>query len=532
MTENLTEKSSDEPSSYSQEQELNFLPTIEKQEKKNIFEQAHKKIQHYIDIIKNKQNLNDKDAVALADEFLIDTAEKNKTVEDASTVLIEGALEEISATESSGPNPINIIEKDGFSDLVTQSVEDLAKNEVKLPDGEKVADVVIEHIEQNANTVINTAETEQIEQSINNNEFEVTDKEKIEQQFSPDNLSKLSLENYVNLLKQYPNYMVTHITRQGYRDHANSSNHNAGMGEFQNGFVDILTNDKALKSPLDSRILINEDPAAFIESLGTDPSETAEDVTTHIDLICSPESALNNGQWGGGYLDKKALHLATETVMDGMYGGESSNEIFIAWPSMMIASGYLHSHSRLDYGESSGHNDVWVYGKDGISKDLPIDAGIVFLPKETLVNKETGSKYDKCELPKVPSEGDPEYFDYLMKKAVGEEPGLITELAQNPIASQQYWEKYFSEHPDLKPAHVFYYDDNPTAALQQWREQNNITKTKEDFSDNRFDDDLGFPELRVDGGDAKDAWNGVDEFKQVALQAVDKYFADNTEFKR
>src|SRR5680860_1636821 len=107
MTENLTEKSSDKPSSYSQEQELNFLPTIEKQEKKNIFEQANKKIQHYIDIIKNKQNLNDKDTVALADEFLIDTAEKNKTVEDASTVLIEGALEEISATESSGPNPIN-----------------------------------------------------------------------------------------------------------------------------------------------------------------------------------------------------------------------------------------------------------------------------------------------------------------------------------------------------------------------------------------------------------------------------------------
>lgn len=366
-------------------------------------------------------------------------------------------------------------------------------------------------------------------ENISDNEF-TTDKEKIAQAFSPENLSKLSMDEYVNLLKQYPNYMVVHVTRQGYRDHYSSGNHNAGAGEFQNGFVNLITNGKALKSPMDSRIMNNESPAALLASLGTESDEDKNKVIRHIDQICDPKSSLNNGQWGGGFLDKKALHLSTEVVMNNMYGGETDNEVFMVWPSMTIASSRLHSHSPLDWGEFSGHNDVWVYGKDGSADSLPIDAGVVFLPDSTPVNKDTGSRYDKYINPETPAEGTPEYIEYLIKKSMDQEPQPEITLAADPTTSKQYWEEYFSKHPGLRPAHTVYYNGDPTKAIAQWRKDNGIINTKEDYPGGEFNDELGFPENRVDTDNIDKVWSGVDEFSAEMKKSADEYFASRDLF--
>ena len=42
---------------------------------------------------------------------------------------------------------------------------------------------------------------------------------------------------------------MTHVTRQGFRDHNSMPYHSAGMRTFHNGFTEMLNNDKELRSP-------------------------------------------------------------------------------------------------------------------------------------------------------------------------------------------------------------------------------------------------------------------------------------------
>ena len=46
--------------------------------------------------------------------------------------------------------------------------------------------------------------------------------------------------------------------------------------------------------------------------------------------------------------------------------------------------------------------------------------------------------------------------------------------AENTIPAKDYWEKFFADHPDLKPKHIIYYDDDPTTAIYRFQEKNSI----------------------------------------------------------
>lgn len=204
------------------------------------------------------------------------------------------------------------------------------------------------------------------------------DKEDMERDFDTAHLSSLALDDYIKLMKRYPQDMVTHLTRQGLRDHTGMAYHSAGMGEQHNGLKDMLA-EKKLHSVMSGLIAEHGKEGAIAEYLDLDSCNTRAEA-----------EAVFNTKIDDEFSDRAAVHFATSEVGDDYYGGEKGNEMFVAYPSVYIASQMHHDGSIA--GENSGQrNDVYVWNKD--VGGMEIDAGIVFVPKSAQVNPETGSQY-------------------------------------------------------------------------------------------------------------------------------------------
>ena len=218
--------------------------------------------------------------------------------------------------------------------------------------------------------------------------------EDIEKKFSEENLSKLSVEDYALLMKRFPGEMLTHVTRQGIRDHASSFWHTAGVGAFSNGFQEMLADGK-LRSSLGIALQEHNKEEAMAKFMRLDDLHSREDALAMYKNKFEYSMASNDA-----FADSAAVHLASENVMDDMYGSERGNEIFIAYPSAHVASqlNYGGKGTLADRGASQ-HNDKWVYTKD--HEGMPLDAGLVFIPEDAQVDPQTGSRY------KMGESGDP-----------------------------------------------------------------------------------------------------------------------------
>ncbi len=216
-------------------------------------------------------------------------------------------------------------------------------------------------------------------------------KEDIEKYFKEDFLEKLSLEDYTLLLKRFPSEMLTHVTRQGVRDHVGMFYHQAGEGDYSNGFIEIVK-DGRLKSPLGVHISEDGKDKSIAEFLELQKCESREEGYTKLkEAVLTDEFDIG---YSGSYADRKAIHFAVEEVANAYYGAERGNEIFFSYPSNYIASSYFFDH-QLHRAGGGIHNDRWIYEKE--KTGIPLDAGLVFIPKETLVNPETGSRYELDE---------------------------------------------------------------------------------------------------------------------------------------
>lgn len=215
--------------------------------------------------------------------------------------------------------------------------------------------------------------------------------EDIERYFTEDYLRSLPLEDYTLLLKRFPSEMVTHVTRQGIRDHAGWMYHSGGIGAYANTFVDIMKS-KRLLSPLGTFLAETERRQAIANLLRLDQYETEEAARNSAVTI----NRLSNANIGGkgSYADLSSVHFAAEEVADEYYGAERGNEIFFAFPSAMIASQYRHFGKLIEGGDGK-HNDLWVWGQE--QSGMSTDAGIVFLPATTPVCPRTGSRYELDE---------------------------------------------------------------------------------------------------------------------------------------
>ena len=198
---------------------------------------------------------------------------------------------------------------------------------------------------------------------------------------------------------------------------------------------------------------------------------------------------------GGFWRDRTSVHVAKNNVLNSHYGAESGNEIFYVFPADVVMSqssvdqNLLYGgHKEVKIGEQTrkipydsqeDHNDVSIFVDDG----LPIDAGLVFIPKDTLVDPSTGSKYNDFDL-------KTRTMDVMTKENGG-------------IPAEEYWENYFKKHPEEKPAHIIYYNGDPEAAVAETLAGNGIyvgnhgdtsKKTGPEFS---FDD-----KMPLNGNDA------------------------------
>lgn len=212
-------------------------------------------------------------------------------------------------------------------------------------------------------------------------------KEDIAKLFTEEHLSSLSIEDYALLMKRFPSEMVTHVTRQGIRDHTGMWEHTAGKGAFHNGFEKML-DDGALKSPLAIKFAENGKEEAI---LGLLSSRMGELPKSREEALARLDSFMSGGQ--GSYADRAAVHFAAEEVADHFYGSEKGNEIFVAYPSAFIGSQYHFSHGDIAP-EKIGdqHNDAWVLSQE--DHGINLNAGLVFIPKDARVDPKNGSRYE------------------------------------------------------------------------------------------------------------------------------------------
>ena len=244
--------------------------------------------------------------------------------------------------------------------------------------------------------------------------------EDLEQQFGEERLAGLSADDYATLMRRFPGEMLTHVTRQGIRDHADSFWHTAGVGGFSNGFKEMLA-DRKLRSCLSIALQEHSKEEAMAKFLRLDDLRSRGDA-----LLMHKNKFDYSMASSNAFADSAAVHLASEHVMDSMYGSERGNEIFIAYPSAYVASqlNYGGKGTLIDRGPGQ-HNDKWVYTKD--HEGMPLDVGLVFIPEDAQVDLETGSRY------KIGENGEPVIPQQRINEALAarfEKPGFIQTFVQ------------------------------------------------------------------------------------------------------
>ncbi len=212
----------------------------------------------------------------------------------------------------------------------------------------------------------------------------------------PEVLAELSTEEYIALWRRLNPHFLSHVTRQGFRDHNAMIYHSAGLQEFHDGLTSVLRDQKLLRPPMAVRDgLLARDEASikqFLEGWALkagDEEEAKERLNAQLNhsLATAPN-----------YPDETAVHFAAQIVADGYYGGESNNEVFFAYPSDVLASQHEFAFNgwEKDFTKPQSEtkwNDVFIWPSTLDNPGIPVDAGVVFLPENTPVDPETGSKY-------------------------------------------------------------------------------------------------------------------------------------------
>jgi len=213
----------------------------------------------------------------------------------------------------------------------------------------------------------------------------------------PKVLSNLSTEEYITLWRRLNPHFLTHVTRQGFRDHTGGDvmvDHTSGYREFINGFVDVMGNGRSIFSPIARIGLVNRDETtvkSFVSNFLQDISNPVEAKEMFLNFLNRHLASAPK------YPDITATHLAAQMVSDGYYGGERGNEVFFVYPSDVLASQYAFAFNgwEKDFTKAQSEvkwNDVFIW-TDPNHPGVPVDSGIVFLAEKVPVDPETGSKY-------------------------------------------------------------------------------------------------------------------------------------------
>lgn len=260
----------------------------------------------------------------------------------------------------------------------------------------------------------------------------------------PEVLAELSTEEYIALWRRLNPHFLSHVTRQGFRDHNAMIYHSAGLQEFHDGLTSVLRDQKLLRPPMAVRdgLLARDETSIqkFLEDWALQ-AENEEEAKKRLNAQLNHSLAT-----APNYPDKTAVHFAAQIVADGYYGGEKSNEVFFLYPSDVLASqhDYAFNGSEKDFTKPQSEtkwNDIFVWPSTLDNPGIPVDAGVVFLPENTPVDPETGSKY-ASEIKTVDSEE---------KRVMVEDEKLVSAFVA--------WAMSLTEESPAVKAYKDYYDE-------------------------------------------------------------------------
>lgn len=278
-------------------------------------------------------------------------------------------------------------------------------------------------------------------------------REFIEDNFNSENLSKLPLDDYITLLQKAPMWFITHVTRHGYRDR--TSHHNYSWDKSFNNWASEILTSWVINSIHEQDIAWNYTLDSVEKSmkriLAKKPSRVEDFLHKAINSNIKSELA-----------DANAVHWAIDHVADDFYWCEKWNSIFMIYPTSFIASQYKSTHQNWNIpnnfhedGESKNHdkNDVWMMWKDTNRWILPLDAWIIFIPKNTRVDSNTWSKYKLDN-------------NWNVTTNVFE--------ANEWISSEKYWKSFFTATWKEPSKIIFYEEKEPNEALDSFCTKNEL----------------------------------------------------------
>lgn len=501
-------------------QEIAELTSASYQQERQKMGELTQRLETLVVKLKNVVGLGDKQSVALQDEISAIKSEKDAFY--AQSFAIEDELKSLKEKQAGIPNPKQLFEA-YYEKVATQPLSNEQKREL----------------------------------------------------LKPEVLSSLSTEEYTALWRRLNPHFLSHVTRQGFRDHNGMFYHSAGMQDFHNGFLGVMQDERLLRPPMALGELKTRDEASIRKwmgdwALGAEDEEKAREKLNsllHFHLASAPK-----------YPDETAVHFAAQIVADSYYGGESSNEVFFIYPSDVLASQHAFAFNGWEKDltkpqSETKWNDVFVWPHTVDNPGITIDAGMVFLPEKTLVDPETGSKYASeikvvdgqekrvmiedsalidsfVEWGKKLDETSPlkqaftaykeernyhrqqdmrescfaafvrdlqglgfrtdaaaalankvigemyyrEVFDDEILQGVIRDSGAHWKRAENTVSAKEYWESFFAKNPNLRPKHIEYYDGDPTTAVLEFQQQNNIGRADTSKTDGQL---LGFDDNHV-----------------------------------
>lgn len=291
-----------------------------------------------------------------------------------------------------------------------------------------------------------------------------------EEYLNTENLEKMSLDDYLVLLKRLSGEAFYHATKYGIREShsiTNRFNHIEKEGQFVDSLSPILADGK-IRSML-STIISNEEKINRIINpiLLKSLKESGASLEETADVLVTTYYNTNHP------IDKESVHMSYGKELHEMYGGEKGYPIYFYYPVEYILQNdffYSHRAGKIEIGSGNfknqrdinlPHNDFEIFN---FGEGVPINAGILCIDGKIMVDSKTGSQYllDEDGRPKFGDDGS-----YI--KALG------------TISAQEYWENYFKLHPELKPSKVMYESfsteaENDNENLKEWAMSKDIFK--------------------------------------------------------
>lgn len=185
---------------------------------------------------------------------------------------------------------------------------------------------------------------------------------------------------------------------------------------------------------------------------------------------------------GGHYLDRESSHFSYGKDLHTRYGCEDDYKFYFYYPVEYILHNNFYQYNREninlgdayyknEFGIDNQYNDAHIFN---FGEGVPVDAGILCISGDVKVDPNTGSQY-------IIKNGRKEVDEYGNFKK-----------PEKTISSKEYWEKFFSENPEIKPNKIIYYNfftrsEKENKNLKEWENRKvpqyqNEEKLKE-FSD-------------------------------------------------